>query len=141
LKFGFTLSIEQANLPGAQKGPDVALIAEDTGNIAGPLHVAVCAGFVQVVVQVSWLLVREKFVAKNPWTGLPNLLTTMLPGCAPSQGVAEHNVDPYGTAEPVIASMVGKLERLPTPARRTVLPLPKMSQATPTRGLKFVFWG
>ena len=122
-------------------GPDVAEMAEPTGNIAGPLHVDVCAGFVHVVVQLSWPPVRDKVSGKNPWTGLPNLLTTMLPGLAPSQGVAEHNVAPYGTAWPVIASMVGKLERSPAPARRTVLPLPKMSQATPARGLKLYFWG
>jgi hypothetical protein len=46
-------------------------MAEDTGNIAGPLHVDVCDGFVHVVVQVSRLPVpplRDKFVGKNPWT-------------------------------------------------------------------------
>ncbi len=37
--------------------------------------------------------------------------------------------------------MVGKLDIVPTPARSTVLPLPKMSQAAPKRGLKSVFWG
>ena len=37
--------------------------------------------------------------------------------------------------------MAGKLERLVIPPRKTVLPLPAMSQATPMRGLKSSFQG
>src|SRR5579862_116379 len=66
---------------------------------------------------------------------VPVRLMTVL---AAVQGLPVHRVAAHGTDVPNCVNMPWKAEKVPIPARRTVLPLPKMSHAAPMRGLKLV---
>ena len=109
----------------------------------GPLQVDVCKGFAQVVVQFSDAPVNAKLFDVVAFSTLPYRLTAALAAgqLAVSEIATVHSVSPYGTCWPAIVNMAGKLDIWATPPRSTVLPFPKMSQATPTRGPKLYFSG
>ena len=96
-----------------------------------------------VVSHFSWFGAKTTAAGQSWLISVPNRLTTILAGIglpdASVQGPV-HIVDPNGVCWVIPVMGMVPLMRL-TPPRRTVLPLPNMSQAKPRRGKSPIFPG
>src|SRR5712672_3304381 len=97
-----------------------------------------------VVSQFSWFAVKDNCCGAVLFISVPNRLTTILAGIRflPDGSVQGnvHILDPYGVCWVTPVMGMVPLMRL-IPPRRTVLPLPNVSQAKPKRGKKPNFSG